>query len=82
MFIVDGLAWDWVNGKMYWTDACQDEIEVYDPVTGYRSKLTGTGSYPYAIIVDPATGYVLVFVFILWSVEHQLVSKIMLSWLP
>ena len=53
----EGLAWDWVNEKLYWTDACEDEIEVYDPVTQHRRQLISTGSNPVAIIVDPVTGY-------------------------
>lgn len=52
----DGLAWDWVNKKLYWTDRCQDDIEVYDPVTGYRTVLFNTELLePHAIIVDPTT---------------------------
>ena len=53
-----GLAWDWVNQKLYWTDYCDDDIEVYDPVTGARRVLFDVGlSAPYAIVVDPTTGY-------------------------
>lgn len=53
---LEGLAWDWVNEKLYWTDSCQDHIEVYDPVTLYRRVLITTGTNPFAIIVDPSTG--------------------------
>ncbi len=54
-FFVDGLAWDWVNKKLYWTDAAEQDIEVLDPQTGYRKVLinTGAGSMPRAIVVDP-----------------------------
>ena len=52
----EGLAWDWVGEKLYWTDNCHDEIEVYDPITTHRKVLLTTGSYPYAIKVDPSTG--------------------------
>lgn len=53
----EGLAWDWVNQKIYWTDYCDDEIEVYDTITSYRRVLFDTGlSSPYAIVVDPTTG--------------------------
>ena len=54
----EGLAWDWVNQKLYWTDSTDDDIEVYDPVTAYRRVLfeNGLGS-PYSIVVDPGTGY-------------------------
>ena len=54
--IVDGISWDWVNEKLYWTDRCNDEIEVYDLNTRYRRIVTPTGSYPFAIVVDPGTG--------------------------
>lgn len=42
---------------MYWTDPCEDEIEVYDPTTLRRKKLITTGTNPFAIVVDPGTGY-------------------------
>lgn len=53
----EGLAWDWVNKKLYWVDPCADDIEVYDPETGHRKILinTGTGSDPRDIVVDPTT---------------------------
>lgn len=52
----EGLSWDWIGENLYWTDHCQDEIEVYDPVTTHRRVLITTGSYPYAIKVDPMNG--------------------------
>ena len=55
-FHSEGLAWDWVNEKFYWTDHCQDEIEVYDPSTQNRRMLIRTGTNPFSIIVDPGTG--------------------------
>lgn len=53
----DGLAWDWVNEKLYWTDGCDDDIEVFDPKTGYRKVLiqTGPDSNPRGIVLDPTT---------------------------
>ena len=54
---VGGIAWDWVNQKLYWTDYCDDDIEVYDPVTSVQRVLFDVGlSEPYAIVVDPTTG--------------------------
>ena len=52
---VDGLAWDWVNKKLYWTDAADKDIEVLDPQAGHRKVLVSTGenSNPRAVIVDP-----------------------------
>lgn len=59
VFPIGGLAWDWVNQKLYWTDNSDDDIEVYDPVTRVRRVLFDVGlSAPYAIVVDPTTGYV------------------------
>ena len=56
ILIIEGISWDWVNEKMYWTDSCEDEIEVFDPATQQRRVLTSTGSSPFAIVVDPGTG--------------------------
>jgi len=54
----EGLAWDWVNQKLYWTDSADDDIEVYDPATTYRRVLFENGlNSPYSIVVDPGTGY-------------------------
>ena len=55
-FYIDGLAWDWVNHKLYWTDAGNKDIEVYDVVNQYRKKLIqkGTNALPRAIVLDPA----------------------------
>jgi len=54
-----GLAWDWVNQKLYWTDYCDDDLEVYDPVAGVRRVLFSSGfNEPRALIVDPTRGYV------------------------
>ena len=57
MLLTDGLAWDWVNRKLYWTDNCADDIEVFDPATGDRKVLirTGSNSAPRSIVLDPAT---------------------------
>ena len=56
-FPIDGLSVDWVNGKLYWTDATLKHIEVYDMQTGIRKVLirTGSSTTPRAIVVDPAT---------------------------
>ena len=55
--LTDGLAWDWVNEKLYWTDNCADDLEVFDPATGDRKVLirTGSGSAPRSIVLDPST---------------------------
>lgn len=52
----DGLAWDWIGENIYWTDYCQDEIEVYNPRSGHRTVIINTGlREPRAIVVDPTT---------------------------
>jgi len=57
----DGLAWDWINEKLYWTDPEDLEIEVYDPATDHRRSLLSTGatSIPRGLAVDPTTRYIL-----------------------
>ena len=56
----EGIAWDWVNQKLYWTDKDNDTISVYDPVRNIHKVLlsTGLGSQPRGIAVDPNTRYV------------------------
>ena len=56
---LDGIAWDWINEKLYWTDECDNVIEVYDPSSGHRKTLisTGTNTDPRGIVVDPGTRY-------------------------
>ena len=53
--LLDDIAWDWVNEKLYWTDECYNRIEVYDPKTANRKVLieTGSNSNPRGIVVDP-----------------------------
>ena len=53
---IDGLAWDWISEKMYWTDECYNHIRVLDPLTGNELTLTtNTGSNTRGIVVDPST---------------------------
>lgn len=55
---IAGLAWDWLNQKLYWADHCDDDIEVYDPSTQVRRVLFDSGLVqPHALVVDPTTGY-------------------------
>lgn len=55
----DGIAVDWVNKKLYWTDTGTDMIEVSDFNGTNRLELITTGlEEPRAIVVHPALGYV------------------------
>ena len=55
----DGIAWDWVNKKLYWTDDGDKDLEVYDPFTRCRKVLFQfePTSHPRAIVLDPDTRY-------------------------
>ena len=53
---IDGLAWDWIAGNLYWTDYCQDHIEVFNLQSGHRTIIIQSGlTDPRAIVVDPTT---------------------------
>ena len=58
--LVDGLAWDWVNRKLYWTDAEDKDIEVIDALNGQRKLLVSmeNTTIPRAIVVDPKNRYI------------------------
>lgn len=53
----DGIAWDWLNKKLYWSDSEHREIEVLDPISGDRMQLVATGqdTIPRDVAVDPNT---------------------------
>ena len=58
-----GLAVDWINDKLYWTDSNLDRIEVLDLNTSKRSVLVSTGlDKPRGIAVHPTKGYALVLI--------------------
>ena len=55
----DGIAVDWINKKLYWTDTGNDMIEVADFDGTNRLQLIKTGlQEPRAIVVHPFIGYV------------------------
>ena len=53
--IVDGIAFDWVNRKLYWTDGGRQVIEVTDEIeTNLRLTLINDGlDKPRAIVLHP-----------------------------
>jgi low density lipoprotein receptor-related protein 5/6 len=54
----EGLAWDWINEKLYWTDSNLRKIEVFDPDTEDRKLLfdTGVSTNPADLVLDPING--------------------------
>lgn len=55
----DGIAVDWINRKLYWTDTGTDMIEVADFDGNNRLELITTElEEPRAIVVQPFLGYV------------------------
>ncbi|KAJ7378682.1 hypothetical protein OS493_021986 [Desmophyllum pertusum] len=55
----EGLAVDWLNKKMYWTDTGTDMIEVADLNGDHRLHLITTGlKNPRAIVAHPTAGYI------------------------
>ncbi|KAJ7378683.1 hypothetical protein OS493_021987 [Desmophyllum pertusum] len=55
----DGIAVDWINKKLYWTDTGTDMIEVADFNGTNRLELITTGlEEPRAIVVHPPLGYI------------------------
>lgn len=53
----DGLAVDWVTGKLYWTDTGYKTIEVADLDGKHNTDLLAVGlSEPRAIALDPIMG--------------------------
>ena len=59
ILLSDGIAWDWLNKKLYWSDSEHREIEVLDPNSGDRMQLveTGLNTIPRDVAVDPNTRY-------------------------
>ena len=53
----DGLAYDWINRVLYWTDGHKETVEAYNFRTRQRWVLFNTSlDEPRAIIVDPLDG--------------------------
>lgn len=56
----DGIAFNWLNNQLYYTDATLDIVGVVDPVRLTNTILirTGLNTNPRAIVLDPHSGYV------------------------
>ncbi|CAH3015891.1 unnamed protein product [Porites evermanni] len=55
----EGLAVDWISGKLYWTDAKRDAIYVGDLRNGRKMTIIeGKIDSPKAIVVSPSNGYI------------------------
>lgn len=55
----EGLAVDWITGKLYWIDSNLDQIEVAKLNGDMRTTLIAGGmEHPRAIALDPGQGYV------------------------
>ena len=53
----EGLAVDWISGKLYWTDAKRDAIYVGDLRNGRKMTIIeGKIDSPKAIVVSPSNG--------------------------
>lgn len=58
--LVEGIAFDWINRKLYWTDGMRRVIEVTDPEeTSLRLTLVKGLDKPRAIVLHPKTRYCL-----------------------
>lgn len=56
----EGLAVDWITGKLYWIDSNLDQIEVAKLNGDMRTTLIAGGmEHPRAIALDPGQGYAL-----------------------
>ncbi len=56
--LTDGIAWDWVTEKLYWSDECQGNIRMFDAINGGTKTIVTGISNNRGITVDPTTGYV------------------------
>ena len=62
LWCVEDLATDWVNNKLYFTDALHARIEVIDldqPEQRVELLRTGGNTIPRSIVVDPRSRYAL-----------------------
>lgn len=64
----DGIAVDWIYNHLYWTDAGYDKIEVTNYDGTMRKTLIQSGlDEPRAIVVDPISGYVVLYLDLNWK---------------
>ena len=75
----EGIAVDWINRKLYWTDSGAHKIEVSDLDGKKRLPLvTSRLENPRAIAVHPFVGWVVIFVV---YVYRQLKRQIVVSYI-
>jgi hypothetical protein len=56
---VDGIAFDWIYGNIYWTDGGKNSIEMSDKTGKMRKTIISTGlDEPRAIVLNPLDGWV------------------------
>ena len=50
---------DWIANNLYWTDAFQHKVEVFDLDSEHITELVRSNAHsaPKAIVVDPSTRY-------------------------
>lgn len=54
---VDGMAVDWVTGKVYWLDSGTDKLEVAEIFRPWRKVLYWTGiDQPKSLVLVPSQG--------------------------
>lgn len=55
------VGYDWISGKVYWTNKVRQTVEVIDPETGIKTVLLNfeddPGSIPRMIVLDPLERY-------------------------
>lgn len=57
LLTVDGIAFDWIYGNIYWTDGGKNKIEMSDKTGKMRKTIVSTDlDEPRAIVLNPLDG--------------------------